>query len=324
MPKVSVIVPIYKAEKYIEKCLRSLFEQTLDDIEYIFINDCTPDNSITILKNVIKDYPKREKQTIVINHEKNKGQSEARKNGMNIASGDFIIHCDSDDWIDIEMYEQMYLKAIETKADAVCCDMIMEYEGYSVVGKYENLYSDHQLMYDCIAPISVEYCSMCNRLISKRIFEEHVILPYNGVNMWDDVGLTTRIRFYIHKNIVINKPYYHYNCTNISSTTKRPVIEKVHEKIKCVKELERFFHLENNLYLYKNYISLLKYKAKDELFLYDMNKWLQIFPEAKSSLWNLRKQFPKRVLLQYIILDYGKTIGKYILKIVRYFYKQHH
>ena len=57
MPKVSVIIPVYGVEKYIERCARSLFEQTLDDIEYIFVDDCTPDNSISVLKNVIKSYP---------------------------------------------------------------------------------------------------------------------------------------------------------------------------------------------------------------------------------------------------------------------------
>ena len=68
MPKVSVCVPIYNVEKYIEKCVRSLFEQTLDDIEYIFVNDCTPDKSMDILRRVLVEYPQRQEQVKVIDH----------------------------------------------------------------------------------------------------------------------------------------------------------------------------------------------------------------------------------------------------------------
>ena len=73
MPKVSVIVPIYRREKYIERCVRSLLEQTLGDIEYLFIDDCTPDKSIEILKSVLEEYPLRKKQVVVHAMEKNSG-----------------------------------------------------------------------------------------------------------------------------------------------------------------------------------------------------------------------------------------------------------
>ena len=122
MPKVSIIVPVYGVEKYIERCARSLFEQTLDDIEYLFIDDCTPDKSIEILKNVLKDYPQRKDQVIIHRMEKNSGQAAVRKWGMIKATGDYTIHCDSDDWVDVTMYEKMYNKAIEEKSDLVICD----------------------------------------------------------------------------------------------------------------------------------------------------------------------------------------------------------
>ena len=78
MPKVSVSVPIYNVEKYIEKCVRSLFEQTLDDIEYIFVNDCTPDKSMDILRRVLVEYPQRQEQVKVIDHKVNKGSATVR------------------------------------------------------------------------------------------------------------------------------------------------------------------------------------------------------------------------------------------------------
>ena len=125
MPKVSVIVPVYGVEKYIERCARSLFEQTLDDIEYLFIDDCTPDKSIEILKNVLEEYPHRKNQVIIHRMEKNSGQAAVRKWGMLNVTGDYIIHCDSDDWVDVTMYEKMYYHAIQHNSDLVICDYII-------------------------------------------------------------------------------------------------------------------------------------------------------------------------------------------------------
>jgi glycosyltransferase involved in cell wall biosynthesis len=81
-PFVSVIVPIYDVEPFFERCLRSLFEQTLDNVEYIFINDCTPDNSMLLLNKMLEEYPYRREQVRIITHEHNKGLGSARKAGM--------------------------------------------------------------------------------------------------------------------------------------------------------------------------------------------------------------------------------------------------
>ena len=160
MPKVSVIVPVYNAGLFIERCVRSLFEQTLEDIEYIFVDDCSPDNSMDILLNVIEEYPHRKPNVTIMRHEVNTGQSGARKTGMHVAKGEYIIHCDADDWVDVDMYERMYRLAVEKDVEAVCCDIVLECDGFSRVLKCNNEYEDHQLMFDCIAPISVEYFSM--------------------------------------------------------------------------------------------------------------------------------------------------------------------
>ena len=121
-PKVSVIVPIYDVEKYIERCVKSLFEQTLDNLEFIFVNDCTPDKSMDILNRLLLQYPEREKQSKIVTHSKNKGLPEARISGISVATGEYIIHCDSDDWTEPDMYEKMYNYAIENDFDYVWCD----------------------------------------------------------------------------------------------------------------------------------------------------------------------------------------------------------
>lgn len=133
MPKVSVLVPVYGVEKYIERCARSLFEQTLDDIEFIFVDDCTPDRSIEILKSVIDEYRLRlAEKKYVVRIERmltNSGLAAVRKHGIQLATGDYIIHCDSDDWVDVTMYEKMYNHAIGNKSDLVICDYVIS-NGY--------------------------------------------------------------------------------------------------------------------------------------------------------------------------------------------------
>ena len=125
--KVSVCIPVYGVEKYIERCARSLFEQTMkDDIEFIFVDDCTPDKSIEVLQKVLEEYPNRKDQVKIIHHEVNKGLTGARNTALKYVSGDYIIHCDSDDWVDKDLYATMYKKAAKENADVVCCGIILE------------------------------------------------------------------------------------------------------------------------------------------------------------------------------------------------------
>lgn len=304
MPKVSVIVPVYKVEKYIERCVRSLFGQTLDDIEYIFVNDCTPDASMEVLQNVLEEYPVRKSQVKILNHTVNTGQSGARRDGMRMATGDFIIHCDADDWVELDMYEKMYRKAVDDGADAVCCDMVMEEKDSQKHLIYNNLFSDDKLMYACVAPISVVYCSMCNRLISRKIYDQYSIEPFPGVNMWDDVGLSIRFRYYIRKSVVINESLYHYNRQNDNSTTRRPVLSRIQEQIECAKKLELFFTEENESKRYGKFISLVKQVAKIDLFYVDLDLWRNTFPETRKDI-GILKQCSKWMRVKMQIVAYG-------------------
>ena len=117
MPKVSVIIAVYNVEAYIERCLHSLFSQTLNDIEYIFVDDATPDSSIELIYKTIESYPNRRNQIKVLRHTYNRGLAAARTTGMREATGEYIISCDPDDYIEQDMYEKMYLRAVETSAD---------------------------------------------------------------------------------------------------------------------------------------------------------------------------------------------------------------
>lgn len=165
MMKVSVIIPIFKTEKFIERCVRSLMEQTLDSIEYIFVNDCTPDKSVEIIERVVEDYPHRKSFIKIISHEKNRGSASTRNTGLRAATGNYIIYCDSDDWIDTNAYELMYLKAIETNADIVVSDYYKDYPNFSQVQKQD--YPEDSI--NCIQEMlrGHLHCATWNKLIKK-------------------------------------------------------------------------------------------------------------------------------------------------------------
>lgn len=125
--KVSVIIPVYKVETFIERCVRSLMEQTMTDVEYVFIDDASPDSSITILRRVLVDYPERISHVKILAHTENKGLPAARNTGLAVASGEYIFHCDSDDFVEKDLLSTLYEAAYREKADIVWSDYYISY-----------------------------------------------------------------------------------------------------------------------------------------------------------------------------------------------------
>lgn len=219
MPKVSVIIPVYGVEKYIERCARSLFEQTLDDIEYIFVDDCSPDKSIAILENIIKEYQprlKKEHKNVRIERLSKKcGLPNVRRYGINLATGDYIAHCDSDDWVDVHMYEEMYNKAIEEDADVVVCDFCStdcENEQYSkglISKERENVIVDVLLW-------RIAGC-LWNKLVRRKEYTDHD-LNYPTHNMGEDAALIVQILWNAKRISYLPEPFYYYYMNQTSIT----------------------------------------------------------------------------------------------------------
>ena len=142
-PKVSILVPFYNVEKYVGKCVTSLFTQTYKNIEYIFVNDCTPDKSLEVINEYIIKYGIGEKCKI-INHERNQGISQSRNDCLDNATGDYILFIDSDDYIDPDMVELLLKAALNDNADISGCGYTEEYDDHSIEipQKYTNNYNE--------------------------------------------------------------------------------------------------------------------------------------------------------------------------------------
>jgi len=245
MYQVSVIIPIYKTEKYIERCAISLFEQTLKSIEYIFINDCTPDNSIQILKNTLTKYPNRIPDTKIINHNYNRGSAAARNTGRNIAQGEYIIECDSDDWVELNAYEQMYLQAKRTNSDIVICD-------------WNEIYTDRTECMHINPPINNIDCVIAilsgqiqgyvwNKLIKKSLYKEHHIACIEGINFMEDLSVTYKLFYYAKTITHINQPLYNYFKGNTNSYTSSYINTQAQiGMIRLTKQIQLFFQNKKN------------------------------------------------------------------------------
>lgn len=202
MPEISVIIPVYGVEKYIERCARSLFEQTLEDLEYIFVDDCSFDDSITILKQVVEDYPLRKSQIKIISMPLNSGIAAARKKGIENSTGNYLIHCDSDDWVDNDMYESLLNKAKEDGSDIVICDYIEE------MGE-KKIYRNALDGCDLCASVLLSNASLWNRLVHRDcVFAEDIVYPKEDIA--EDCALFFQYATKSRKYSYIKKAYYHY------------------------------------------------------------------------------------------------------------------
>lgn len=279
MPKVSVIIPVYGVEKYIERCARSLFEQTLDDIEYLFIDDCTPDKSIEVLKNVLEEYPNRKEQVIIHHMEQNSGQAAVRKWGMQNATGEYVIHCDSDDWVDTDMYRAMYETAIVQKTDVVICDYFTSDGENKKVKKYEYPEDNKQLIIELL--FEKGSWAVWNKLCKRNLYKENFAFPQD--DMGEDLAITIQLIFHSKKIKYLDAPLYYYfdNPTSITSqNTIEGCLRKFSQACNNVSIVEKT--LGNDLY-YKD--ALLNIKAVQRNLLLRIIKepgisrmWLQKYP----------------------------------------------
>lgn len=239
-PKISIIVPIYKVEKYIERCARSIFEQTYENLEIIFVNDCTPDNSIEILHNVLSEYPNRQKQTTIINLEKNLGVASVRNTGIKNSTGKYSIQFDSDDYVKNTMVEEMVILAELENADITVCDFMYIHTRHSTHVHVNPSLDPHTMLQQVLT--GEVHSSLCNKLIKHRLYFDNNIFPIEGLNMREDLSIMFRLLYFAKKIAYIPKPFYNYVQTNTTSYTST-TMSLTHQKnaIELIRLIQFFF-----------------------------------------------------------------------------------
>lgn len=198
MPKVSIIVPVYNVEKYVKKCLDSLVNQTLEDIEIIIVNDGSTDNS----KSIVLEYKEKYSAKIKYFEKENGGLSDARNFGIPHATGEYIAFLDSDDYVELDIYEKMYNKAKLENSDMVECDFIWEYPNKKHIDigiVYDN--KKDMLTYGRVVA--------WNKLIKRTIIEKYKIEFPKGLR-YEDVEYFYKMLPYYNKVSFVKEPLIHY------------------------------------------------------------------------------------------------------------------
>lgn len=212
-PLISIIVPVYNVDKYLTKCLDSLLEQTLTNIEIVCINDASTDNSLSILYK----YAKQDGRLKVINLKENKRQGGARNEGLKVASGEFVGFVDSDDWVDVEMFKCLYNKAKEEKADICVCDYYKTHSTYIEECKTfeDSIFNLNE--YQKKKRIIIEGGHLCCALIKRSlIMNNHLFFP-EGV-IYEDNAVGGAMFLCANKIVKVCRPLYYYRQNNVSTT----------------------------------------------------------------------------------------------------------
>ena len=235
--KLSVIVPVYGVEKYIARCAKSLLEQTYPDKELIFVDDASPDGSIEVLKTVLAQYPSQ--QVSILRHEHNRGLAAARKTGLEIASGDYIVSVDSDDYLEHNALELLARKAEETDADIIGMDCWFEWNDKRSI--YRGQWSQDPKEYSRILVSGRTLPGVCLHMIRKSLYEQTGLLPIEGLDCGEDYVLTPRLCWFANRISHVDLPLYHYTQTNSTSIVHTVSAGYIRQLIEVVKILTAFY-----------------------------------------------------------------------------------
>lgn len=234
---ISIVIPVYNSCRYVEKCIRSVFNQTYQDLEIIIVDDCGKDGSINIIKRVLIEYPEMVSKVRFIYHEFNQGCAAARREGIKEATGEYILQIDSDDFVETTMVEKMVAKAQEDDFDMVVCN-------------YFHTNNEHRSLVKIKRPSdNIEFASMVlqgyvhagawNKMMRRSILNEHEIYPVAGINMGDDMTVLIQALFHVKKIGYIDDALYFYNCSNNESLS-RTIYPMVND-LKLISLFSNFF-----------------------------------------------------------------------------------
>lgn len=283
---VTVIVPIYNAEKYLDKCLTSICNQTFSNLEIILVDDGSTDNSLRICR----EYANKDKRILVVSKE-NEGQGKARNIGLDMMQGEYVVFIDSDDYIHLQMIEIMLCVAKKYEADMVQClyqeigtDSIDKnttiIENNKVEVRVESITDERLLCYytEDILPVNKLFR---RDLISNYRYPENMI--------YEDKHLMFRLRYYAKKIVYVDIPLYYYVQTTNSTMRRNLDSKMLKSQFRLMEELEKFCKQNN---LYKNYQS-----EQSGNFRMLISIFFQTFKRKEYLEYNIKA---KQLLKKYI------------------------
>ena len=295
--KVSVIIPVYNVEKYIGKCLESVVNQTLEDIEIICVNDGSTDNSLRILE----EYSLNDRRINIIN-KKNKGTSWARKTGLNAANGEFIAFIDSDDWVESDTLEKMYENAIQNNSDIVMLDFrfynevndeYSDWPDYNIAKYFDEDVDFNNFIFDHKS-IKIHLLNLSHTAWSK-LYRAEFLSMYDDFYLGMDISLGEDVPFHVqvllraHRISYCNYKLYNYRTSNLNSICNLSVNnEKIFDIFRSIDTVE-------NILVENSKMDVFRY----EFFTFIIVQSIQWFNKCdiylKNDFFNCMKEYFRKI-----------------------------
>ena len=283
-----------------ERCARSLLDQTLDDIEFIFVDDRSPDSAYEIMLRIVEEgrYSHLKDKIKIVRHERNRGVPAVRRTGVETSSGDYIYFCDSDDWLDREMLRKLWEKAVEGDYDLVECSY------YETDGKEYckergcptgiNLWKEW-IKWPCCT-------SLLNKVFKRSLFEKGIIWPEQPY--LEDFSVSLQLYYYAKKACYIDEPLYYYYQNPSSIMHSAGPERKVPGLIEQERIMEAFMRREGQYDKYRTFLMKLKADAIAEAWNLPRKEFLKVFPEDR-----LKVMFSSEVPLKVRLGILTKVLG---------------
>ena len=287
---VTIIIPVYKAECYMEYCANALFGQTFPNIEYIFVDDFSPDSSINIVKRVALDYPNRADAIKYICHSRNRGVAAARNTGLFLATGTYVVFFDSDDWMEKNTVESMYEEIIRTNADIVWTDFYKTYPNHETL----SVQKVDSTALACVKALLCEqmHGGLWNKLVRRKLYEESDIFFIPGLDVWEDLRVCIQLFSYAETVVYLPGAFYHYVQYNKNSVCAREILAGLNDTVGNAESICSFLVQKGICNKVSKEMNYLKLGAKRNLLttthLSSFIRWRLIYPEANRYIMTNR------------------------------------
>lgn len=257
----------------------------MQDVEFIFVDDASPDKSMQILEKTLIEYPARKRNIKMLHHSANQGLPAARNTGLEASNGEYIFHCDSDDFVDPDMLEVLYTEASQNDADIVWCDWYLTFgqnERYMKQPDYATPVEAVKAMLGGAMKFNV-----WNKLIKRDLYQKNVIKFPAGHGMGED--MTMILPFVFAKKIkYVPKAFYHYVKTNSGAFTQNHSTRNLDDLQYNVRRIENTLQRIYGTSLNKE-IAFLKLETKFPLLIMgnrskQYEQWMRLYPEANKYI----------------------------------------
>lgn len=295
---ISVIIPIFGVEKYIRRCTESLMKQTLNNVEFIFIDDCTKDRSMEIVDDVVSCFENRTVR--ILHHEVNKGLPAARNTGLAVANGEYIFHCDSDDFIEPTMLEKLWITATKNDADIVYCDWFLSFNDNERYMKQHEAQTGRQALKLALEG-SIKY-NVWNKIIRKSLYVNNKIAFPVGHAMGEDMTII-KLLACADRVSYIQEALYHYIRVNTSAMTQLYTDAHLESLQYNVKDTECFIRKKVRDNQIDEEIAFFKLNTKLPFLISADSKnyklWCNWFTEADKWIWKNKSQAFRTRFIQW-------------------------